>query len=106
MEDWRTKRYALLMVAYDGEQARAASGASINIDHVLQLDKAMADIRLSAPVPRRVEIAFADAPDTCPSCGWSKPAAEKSDEPTPPTQTPIGGGGNGSTPPASEAASV
>ena len=43
------QRYAVLKVAFDGVQARVASGAEIDIDNLLKLETAMAEIRATKP---------------------------------------------------------
>jgi hypothetical protein len=48
-DDWRVKRYAVLMVAYDGYQARLAAGANISMDGLAKLDSLMQEIRSSLP---------------------------------------------------------
>ena len=69
VDDWRVKRYAVLMCAYDGVQARLASGADINVDILLKLDAAMQEIRTSAPQELlKVEIEYCGTLDFCPSC--------------------------------------
>ena len=59
--DWRCKRYALLMCAHDNATARLANGADINVDSLLRLDQAMAEVRASVPQePIKVTVEIVD----------------------------------------------
>ena len=40
--DWRVIRLATLVCAHDAVQARLANGASVDVDHLLKLDAALA----------------------------------------------------------------
>ena len=68
--DWRCKRYALLMCAHDNATARLANGADINVDALLRLDSAMAEVRGSVPPePIRVQIDVVNPTACkCPKC--------------------------------------
>jgi hypothetical protein len=68
ISDWRVKRYATLMVTYDSYQARLAAGADINLDGLLKLDAAMAEIRASIPPePPTVTVTFVNPTDHAPA---------------------------------------
>jgi hypothetical protein len=67
--DWRVKRLATLTYAYDGIQAQLAAGRTIDIDNLLKIDAALAEVRASAPSIPKVEIAFVEGlVGICPVC--------------------------------------
>jgi hypothetical protein len=85
--DWRCKRYALLMCAHDNVTARLANGADINVDALLRLDAAMAEVRSSVPQePIKVVVEVVDPlppSESPPSSPPSSPPPTES-KPSPP----------------------
>lgn len=89
-DDWRVKRYAVFMVAHDTLQAKLATGANINIDGLMKLDAAMAEIRASVPQePVRVELEIVKGiVGICPSCKAEIRPYEPPPDPPPSAPTP------------------
>ncbi len=96
--DWRCKRYALLMCAHDNATARLANGADINVDSLLRLDQAMAEVRASVPQePIKVTVEIVDSnpqllgppPSPDPPPSTPPPPTETSPAPSAPTSNNV-----------------
>jgi len=82
--DWRTRRYALLMVAHDNVTARLANGADVSVDNLLKIDAAMQEIRASTPQePIAVTVTFVDGVET-----HESPELPPTPTPSPPAPPP------------------
>jgi hypothetical protein len=89
VSDWRVQRLAVLVSAFDQVQAQMAAGKVVNIDDMLKIDAALAEVRASVPVQHVVSVELVEGPiEHCPACGWHRdqqppPEPPKSSESTP-----------------------
>jgi hypothetical protein len=84
IDDWRVIRLSTLVCAHETVQAKLASGQVIDVNHLLQIDTALAQARSAAAPAPSFRLEIVDGTFTvCPRCKYTEPTPAKPDDPPP-----------------------